>query len=515
MLLSKTDFLIYKNCRKNAWLKLHRPDIYREFPLSSFELNIIETGNEIDELARDLFPGGVTIDDRADDAYTKELIEKQTPVIYQPLFKTDQYITACDILVWNTSTNLYDLYEVKSSTASGDGESSKRKTKDYLVDMAFQKIVLDDLSTPLGTINLIRLNKEYVRNGELDIHELFLIEDHTGDVTELANTLSEEMADSFEYLSKTDEPDRYCDCLRKGRAGFCTTASYSNSFLPEYPIHDISRIGNTPKKFGELIDMGIYDIHDIPEGYFPEESNYNLQVEVAQTNTAHIDQVGIREFMDKIQYPISYLDYETFPSAIPRFDGYRPYQQIPFQFSLHVQESPDTELIHHEFLFTETTPPDQPFFEALQKHLPNNGSIVVWNKTFECKIINEKLMDRIPESRVFLEDLNNRVVDLMLPFQGLKKENLPVLYQHKDQRGSASIKKVLPVLVPELSYANLDIQEGGTASDTWNRIVSGEFIEKEKNSQEIALKKYCELDTFAMVEIYKQLKNSRNFIFFC
>lgn len=506
MLLSKTDFLIYKNCRKNAWLKLHRPDIYGKSSLSSFELTIIETGNEIDELARELFPNGINVDDRVDDSQTRELIKKRTPIIYQPLFKTDKYITACDILVWNESNNVYDLYEVKSSTASGESEGSKRKTKDYIIDMAFQKLVLDELSIPLGTINLIRLNKEYVRDGDLNIHELFLIEDQTESVTELAEELKDEMNQAHTYLSQTDEPDNYCDCLRKGRSGFCTTSSYSNSFLPEYPIHHISRIGNTRKKFDELIDMGIYDIHEVSEDFFPEDSNYHLQVDVAQSNTAHIDQVGIRDFVDTIKYPISFLDYETFPSAIPRFDGYKPYQQIPFQFSLHIQESADAELKHYEFLFTETTSPDQLFTDSLQEYLPDTGSIIVWNKKFECKIINEKLMQRLPNTKQFLENLNTRVVDLMLPFQGLKKEKFPILYQHKDQRGSASIKKVLPVLVPNLSYEKLDIQEGGAASDTWNRIVSNEFLKEEKDFKEKSLKKYCELDTLAMVEIYNKLK---------
>ncbi|MEA3399359.1 MAG: hypothetical protein U9R00_02510, partial [Patescibacteria group bacterium] len=141
MLLSKTNYLIYRDCKKNAWLKIHKSEIYKQYPLNSFELGIIETGNEIDELARELFPNGVVVEDRNGSELTKELIEKKTLVIYQAVFKDDKYITACDILVYNEKVDKYDLYEVKSSTASED--KGGRKTKDYIIDIAFQLNVID------------------------------------------------------------------------------------------------------------------------------------------------------------------------------------------------------------------------------------------------------------------------------------------------------------------------------------------------------------------------------------
>jgi hypothetical protein len=143
MKLSKTNFLICLDCAKNAWLKIHKPDIYKKYPLSSFELNIIDTGNQIDKLARDLYPGGVLIESRDDTETTKKLMANKTSVIYQSVFATDKYITASDIFVWNANTNLYDLYEVKSSTSSEDGGG--RKTEEYLIDMAFQKNILNEL----------------------------------------------------------------------------------------------------------------------------------------------------------------------------------------------------------------------------------------------------------------------------------------------------------------------------------------------------------------------------------
>jgi len=507
MKLSKTNYLTFLDCKKNAWLKIHKPDIYYKYPLSSFELNIIETGNEIDVLARDLFSGGVTVKHREDDELTRELMEQKTPVIYQPVFISDKYITACDIFVWNAESNVYDLYEVKSSTASSDSEGSKRDTKDYLIDIAFQKTVLDDINISIGRTFLIRLNKEYERQGSIDLNNLFLVEDCSEEVNKILEDTKQKMFVAYDYLSQKLEPTGYCDCILKGTKGHCTTSKYSINNLPEYPIQDILRIGNTKAKFIELVDSNILDIQDVDPDFFKPDSNYALQVNIAQSGREHVDIESISEFLKTIQYPIAFLDYETYPSALPRFDGYRPYQQIPFQFSVHIKESLESELTHREFLYTGTNIPDHEFVKALQDYLPTSGSIIVWNKTFECKIINERLIQRHSEYKDFLVDLNSRVVDLMLPFSGNKREGHDIIYQHPDQRGSYSIKAVLPIFAPELSYKNLDIQEGGTASDTWNRITQGEFPKEEVLAKEEALRKYCELDTYAMVKIWEVLKN--------
>jgi hypothetical protein len=494
--LSKTNYLIYLECRKNAWLKIHRPEIYRQYPLSSFELNIIDTGNQIDELARGLFPGGTPVLTREDTEYTRKLMEDKTAVIYQPVFSTELFITASDILVLNSSTGLYDLYEVKSSTASEEGGG--RKTEDYLIDLAFQKVVLDELKIPIGSFNLIRLNKEYVRNGEINLSELFIIENLTEQVNKKLDEISQSMHSAYEYLSLDVEPKGYCDCIYKGWNSHCTTSQYSNGDLPEYPVHAISRINR--KKLIELIDSKILSIYDVPNE-FKLSDNQRRQVDTAQSGKEYIDKHGIREFLNTLEYPLAFLDYETYPSAIPKFDGYRPYQQIPFQFSLHVIEAPGGESVHYDFIHTDSEAPDYHFGSALQRHLPKSGSILVWNERFE-KGINQQAGERVASLKKFMEEVNNRVVDLMVPFFGKT-----TMYDHPGFKGSASIKYVLPALVPHLSYKDLHIQEGGTASDTWNRIVTGEYTDDEKNMKIQALKEYCHLDTLAMVEIWSVLNS--------
>ncbi len=497
MKLSKTNFITFEDCQKNAWLKIHKPDIYYKYPLSSFEKNIIETGNQIDELARQLFVDGVLVENREDTELTKKLLSEKTPVIYQPVFISEKYTVASDIIVWNSETEKYDIYEVKSSTASD--EEGGRKTKDYLIDIAFQKNVITELGINLGKTFLIRLNKDYVRKGEINVFGLFIIEDLTEEVNEILDEVKLRMERAYEVLSSEKEPPGHCDCILKGRGSHCTTSEYSNSDIPEYSVHDIARIGNSKKKLKELVDSNILDINDVPSDFELSELQ-RRQVDTAQSNRTYIDQEGIAQFLETIKYPIAFLDYETYPSALPRFDNFRPYQQIPFQFSLHVIQNSGAELSHYEFIHTEKTCPDEFFASALQKYLPETGSVIVWNQKFE-KGINMQIAERAPQFKEFMKNVNERVVDLMVPFSGKT-----LVYDHPKFYGSASIKYVLPALVPNLSYKKMHIQEGGTASDTWNRIVGDEYSEEDKNMKIQALKDYCHLDTLAMVEVWKVLK---------
>lgn len=497
ILISKTNFLICLECAKNAWLKIHRPDIYKKESLSSFELNIIDTGNQIDELARKLFPNGVLVESRDDTEYTQKLMAEKTPVIYQPVFATEKYITASDIFVFNQETGVYDIYEVKSSTATE--EDGGRKTEDYIIDLAFQKNILEALGIFVGTLNLIRLNKTYVRMGEIVLEELFYIEDFTEKVMGVLEDIQQKMDGAYEYLSKESEPTGHCDCILKGWNSHCTTSWYSNADLPDYPVHAIARIHKN--KLIALVDNGVLSIHDVPQAFELSE-NQRRQVDTAQSGKEYIDTEGISEFLETMQYPLAFLDYETYPSALPKYDGYKPYQQIPFQFSLHVINEHGGAIEHFDFLYTDAGCPDEHFAKALEKHLPEKGSVVVWNQKFE-KGINKQLGERLSEYNGFLERVNERVVDLMIPFFGKT-----TIYDHPEFMGSASIKYVLPALAPHLSYKDLHIQEGGTASDTWNRIVSGQYDEDETKLKIKALKDYCHLDTLAMVEVWKKLHDT-------
>jgi hypothetical protein len=208
---------------------------------------------------------------------------------------------------------------------------------------------------------------------------------------------------------------------------------------------------------------------------------------------------GIKKFLNDLQYPLYFLDYETMSGLVPYFDGHRPYQQVPFQYSLHVLQSPDADLEHREYLHRDNSDPARPLAEHLTKDIGNRGSVIVWYEGFE-KSRNSELGEQMPEYKDAMEAINSRVVDLMIPFKSK-------LYYDPRFGGSASIKKVLPVLVPDLSYKVLNIQEGGTAQRLWMEAVLDEKRTNEKDQILDDLFEYCKLDTLAMVEIFKVLKN--------
>lgn len=502
MIVSKTDYLIYRECPKNAWLKLHKPDIYYSSELSDFEKSIIETGNEVEIEARKIFPTGILIENRDASAIrlTQELLAKKERTIFQAVFSSQNgFFAAVDILRYDESKDAYDIYEIKATNQVND--------KTHLYDLTFQVILLESCGIKIDKANILHLNSEYVRQGDLDITKLFSVDDITEKVEDIKEKVRYEMNEAMKYLGSDKEPNGYCSCMYKGRSGHCSTFQYSNyksldKEEPEYSVHDIARIGLSKKKLTELIDSGITNILDVPEHIELTEIQKN-QVEATILDRVTKKEDKIRSELNSLVFPLYFLDYETFPSALPRFDGFSPYQQIPFQYSLHILETPNSEPIHREFLHTGSDDPSRSFSESMQKNIGRIGNIIVWNKKFECKI-NEELARRIPESRSFIEDVNARIYDLMDIFTNQ-------YYVHKDFFGSTSIKYVLPVLVPELSYKNLPIREGGTASMRWNEMTTGRTSGNEEidesHRREIAenLKKYCKLDTYAMYAIWKKL----------
>lgn len=492
MKLSKTNYLVYRDCAHNAWMKVHKPEIYHDEPLSVFEQAIIEVGNDVDVRARDLFPGGVLIK-RGDAEGTAQLVASRTEILYQPVFETDQYTTACDILVWNAATGSYDLYEVKASTS---GEDRKAKDDLYAHDIAFQALVLRANGVPLGRLNLIRLNGSYVLDGTLDLEQLFTREDFTDRVASLLEAVANEMDAAHDLIELTTLPTPPCTCIYKGRSSQCTTFAYINPHVPDYSVHDLTRIGASPKKLKQLVDDGILAITDVPDDFELSLPQRN-QVEAAKRRRPHVDLAPLDGFLREFRYPIAFLDYETFPCALPRFAGYAPFNHVPFQFSMHVVTEPDGDAVHREFLHVEKSCPDALFVEALRNAIPAEGTVIVWNKPFE-RGINAKLAERLPGEKEFLSAVNERVVDLMDVFS----EQMVV---HPEFRGKTSIKWVLPALVPSLSYKGLAIQEGATASETWNAIVTGELDADKAQEAARNLLAYCGLDSLAMVEIWRAL----------
>ncbi len=491
MLLTKTNYLLYKECPQNAWVKVFEPKEYYSKQLSDFDKMIMETGNEIDKLARNLFPGGILIKNRKETKTTMKLVGDREKIIYQPVFCTDKFEAIADIFVWNDDQKAYDIYEVKSTNS---GKNKKKHNDGYKHDLAFQVNILKKLSVPINKTYIIRLNCDYVRQEKLDINKLLVIEDFTDEVMGITDIVLDEMQSAYDLLKLENKPRGHCSCITKGRSAHCTSFNYLNPDIPEYSVHDISRIGISKKKLSELIDRKIYSIFDVPTS-FDLTVIQRSQVNVAQSNKIILNKSELVNFFSDIKYPISFLDYETFPSAIPRFVGYKPYNQIPFQFSLHILKNQESEIEHFEFLYINNDNPDLEFIKELKNYLPEKGSIIVWSKQFESGI-NTKLAERQKNYLSYMESINDRIIDLELPFKNQ-------LYVHPEFKGKTSIKNVLPALISQFSYKTLDIQEGGTASETWNKIVSGVFDDNEIKEKSEDLLSYCKLDTLAMFEIWK------------
>jgi hypothetical protein len=305
-----------------------------------------------------------------------------------------------------------------------------------------------------------------------------------------------EMETAKQYLNAEAEPEGHCTCVFKGRSKHCTTFAYNNPDIPEYSVHDIARIGSSKKKLIDLIDSGIYTLDEIEDDFDLTDIQRN-QVDAHKLGRPMVDRSAIARELNSLAYPLYFLDYETFPCAIPRFDGYSPYNQIPFQFSLHILESPEAELRHEEFLHEGTDDPSPHFAKALKQVIGESGSVFVWNKTFECGE-NDRLAKRLPQYKPLMDNINSRIFDLEEVF---KKQ----LHVHPGFKGKTSIKYVLPTLVPDLSYKELDIQEGATASQKWNQLVDAGTKPSEKKRIAAALKKYCALDTYAMYAVWKHL----------
>jgi hypothetical protein len=496
MFITKTIYLEYLNCAKNTWLKMHKPELAASFELSAFEKSLVANGNLVELWARKLFPKGVLIPDLGETApeITRRYIEEKQSVIFQPTFVNDKFLVRNDVLEYDDKNNLWNLYEIKGTNATDEND----KEIDHVEDATFQYIVLGNVGVKVGRVNIIHLNKEYVRGEEINVKDLFIFDDITEKVLSRIETTKQKMTEAVTALFQDDEKALECQCIYSGRSQHCSTFHYSHPHVPEYSVHDLSRIGSSKKRLAKLIDSEIFELGDIPED-FELTDNQKNQVIVHNNQRPMINSLAIKEELGKLIYPLYFFDYETYPSAIPLFKGFKPYQQAPFQFSLHVLKTPEGELEHYEYLHLDASDPTESVIAYLKKYIGPEGNIIVWNKKFE-KGINTQLAERSLENKDFLEDLNNRIYDLMEIFQ-------KQLHVHHGFKGRVSIKKVLPVLVPELSYKTLDIQEGGAAMDAWFEKIFNSKSDEEKKKTAESLLKYCYLDTFAMYAIWRELRN--------
>ncbi|MEQ1588563.1 MAG: DUF2779 domain-containing protein, partial [Cyclobacteriaceae bacterium] len=483
-LLSKSTFMYGCQCPKRLFLHKHKPSLRN--PADEKQQAILDAGTSVGELARKLFNYGIDVTPPDFYSYhlavkkTQALIARGETILYEATFQYEGVLCALDILVQN-GTQWY-AFEVKSTT---------RVKPQHIQDAALQYYVLKNSGLPISEISIIYLYNNYVRQGALDIKQLFSTESVLEEVLEQQETIAQKVAELKAMLSSGTEPiiDIGPHCVAPYP---CDFMNYCWAHVPtENSVFELARSAGW-----KLYAEGYHQLDQIPDDY---ELNTTASLQLAQhrSGAVHMDREALQQFLVTLTYPLYFLDFETMMPGIPEFDHSRPYQQIPFQFSLHVQHEPGGTLEHYEFLGDGLHDPRKEFTEALLLHLGNKGSIVCYNMSFEKSRLNE-LAELFPEQAPKLDNLSTRIVDLMIPF---RKQ----WYYHPDFKGSYSIKAVLPVLVQELRYDELDIQEGSMASLVYSQLKHQDAVTATIQRQ--ALREYCKLDTLAMVKIVEVLRD--------
>ena len=490
MQLSKSDFMLY--LRHPAWLWLKKHDKDKLPPIDDDTQAIFDAGFLFESYAEQLFPDAVKLEyDRSDyNGYkaltkkTEESIKNGATTIMQGRFEADRITCICDVLV-KTGDNKFDLYEIKSSTHA---------KPEHEPDLAFQMIVLKDSGYAVNNIYVVHVNSEYVRNGEIIAKDLAKITDVTENVKKLEDKTRQNISAAMKCMDSPECPDISPAQANLGAFNDWLGIYKTLADIDEYSIYHLCF--PEPAKIGELEKLGVKTLSEIPND-FKLNHKQRTQVEATKFDKVFINKPRIKIFLDSLKYPLYFLDYETLSSVIPYFDRLGPYKQLPFQYSLHSIEKPGSEPKHFEYLHTANTNPVLPLSESLKSRIGETGTVLVWFEGFE-KSCNKLMGIIASEYKDFYKNLNDRIVDLMTPFSTCS-------YVHKDFFGSASIKKVLPVLIPELSYKELEIQAGGAAQRLWMEAILDGKRENEKDQILSDLKEYCELDTYAMVKIFEHL----------
>jgi Domain of unknown function(DUF2779)/Domain of unknown function DUF83 len=487
--ISKTHYTRWRGCAKNAWLSIHKPELFSDIELSEYDRSVMESGIEVEEVARNLFSNGVLVTGSPAEAQrrTAELLAQGRPTLLQAQFERDRLLAAIDVLRYDSRSDDFSIFEIKSST---------RVKEEHTYDLAFQVMLLRMHGFNVGRSFLVHLNPKYVRRGDLDIHGLFITVDMTPRIDLISHEVAKEIRDAREYLLAEAEPKGPCSCIYRGRSNHCSTFAYSNPDVPSYGVHDISHIGNSPDKLRALVDEGILSLGDVPD-HIPLNASQKIQVRVYRSGETVIDKKAIERELEALAFPLHFIDYETYSPALPRFNDYNPHDRIPVQYSLHIVGAPTEEPIHRDFLFAGSDDPTADFLSSLQQHIGTFGAIIVWNKSFESQV-NDAVARRVPEARHFVADFYDRLYDLKDIFS---KQH----FVHKELWGKVSIKRVLPVLAPDLSYSGLKIQDGTSAANAWSQIMSGELAEQECAELRERLKKYCCMDSYGMYAIWRAL----------
>ncbi len=486
--LSKSQYVKGLQCPKALWFYRHRKDLKPEIDPETQAR--FDTGNQIGLLAQQYFLNGVEVtadywDIESAELSTKQYVADGHDIIFEAtaINPVDGTYSRIDILRRVRGSNAWELIEVKSSTT----------VKPYHIDdVSLQYHAFTQAGYSIHRCFMMVIDNTYVRDGDVDPKKLFRFEDISELVVAKKNEVEQRALELINVLASETQPEAQIGSRCKIPFE-CDYKAHCWKGVPEYSVFNIYR-GKKADEIAKLTNS--YDVADIPADLIPG-GNKQIDIICFKEQVSHTEKECIESFLQQLKYPLYYLDYETLGPAIPLFNGTRPYQQTPFQFSLHVQEEPESELRHYEFIHKATSDPRKTFAESLIKHCRNCGSIIVYKQSFEegCNI---KLAEELPKYAQGLLKINQRMLDLLIPF------SKRWLY-HPDQMGSASLKFVLPALT-DLNYEDMGIAGGMEASRQYQAFVEGKLSEEEIVQLWNDLSTYCERDTFAMVALVEVLR---------
>ena len=505
--VSKSRFTKYVACPRLGYLSCY-PNRFKHLadPLDWMAHHLIAEGVRVGELARERFPGGRLVGhvwdlDRARAETTLAMRDETVTHLFEAAFAAGGLLCRVDILL-KAGEGEVDLIEVKAANGV---------RPDHLVDVGFQLAVLEATGLTVRTAAVMHLDPGYVYPGEgdasqgssgqgwggdaagvhrYDLDRLFVIEDVTSEARAWA-------ADSLPaYLESMRADLDLADPPRAVLRYACKECEYYRRVCgPALPLYPAYELGGGGGLLAALDSAGIQDMRDVPWDFPGLVEGHRLVLEAVRTGGLAFDRAMLESLMSSLEFPLWFLDFETFMPGLPLYAGTRPWQQIPFQWSLHVLEAGGV-LRHEGFLRADGSDPRRAFAETLLQTVSPAGSVVVYNKGMECTRLRELARD-FPDLEDGLSALDARVFDL-----------LPVVRQgcyHPDFHGSRSLKSVTPVLAPHLSYEQLQLRGGLQAMQAYERLVSPGTPEPERVQLQADLRAYCGLDTLAMVEVYRRL----------
>ena len=481
-LLSKSRFLAGLQCHKRLYLEGHR-SVARD-PLTPATEALFEAGSRVGVMARGLFAGGVRIEgDEADLKTAAALGQAGTRAIYEAAFNHDNIRVRVDILA-PVGNGEWDLVEVKSSAGYKE---------EYLPDIGIQLHVLEGAGVPVRRACLVHVNNRYVyEGGDYVLDQLFTLKDLTTQARDAIPKLLP-LLEAMRGPLWAWEPPEIAVGPQCKRPYLCPFYTHCHADGPEHPLENLPRMNQKLQQ--ALRDADIDDIRDIPED-FDGLTDLHKRIRASViTGRVHSDP-ELREKLGALRPPIHFLDFETCNPALPRFVGTRPFQQVPFQWSDHVLMA-DGSLEHRGYLHVEDTDPRVPLVQSLVRSLGREGPIVVYSG-FEERIIRSLAEDLEEWREELLAIVESRIVDLL--------ELIRSHYYHPEFRGSFSIKDVLPALIEDLDYDDLQIQEGSQAATAFIQMMDPETPRSRRLELENALRAYCYRDTEAMVRLFQKLR---------